>query len=161
MSEIDRIKNQLQKAFDKEPWSGPSVMEVLNDIQPGKAASKPISSAHSIWEILEHMNSTAENVIRRLKGDFSPFTDEMDWPKVTNTSVNAWKDLLNRFKKSNEELLAEISKLADDILDKPIKEGYSTYYDTLQGMVQHNLYHLGQISILKKGYFSIKGVMTH
>jgi len=161
MDEINRIKEQLVKAFENEPWSGPSVMDVLKDIVPEKAASKPIPNAHSIWEILEHMNSTIENVIRRLKGDFSPFTDEMDWPKVTDTSEKSWNDLLKRFNKSHEELLSEISKLSPDILDKPMKEGFSAYYSTLHGIVQHNLYHLGQISLLKKGYFSTKGMMSH
>ena len=161
MNEIERIKDQLQRAFNNEPWSGPSVMEVLKDIVPEKAASKPIPSAHSIWEILEHVNTDIENVIGRLRGDFTPLTDEMDWPKITDTSEKSWNKLVSRFNKNHEELLSEISKLSPDILDKPIKEGLSTYYVTLHGVVQHNLYHLGQISLLKKGYFSTKGMMTH
>lgn len=161
MNEIERIKDQLARAFDGESWTGPSVMDVLKDIQPEKAASKPIPNAHSIWEILEHTNSTMENVVRRLKGDFTPFTDEMDWPKVTDTSEKSWKNLTDRLKKNHEELLAEVSKLSPDVLENPIREGYSTYYVTLHGLVQHNLYHLGQVSILKKGYFSTQGMMTH
>lgn len=161
MNETERIKNQLVKAFEDEPWSGPSMMDVLKDIVPEKAASRPVPNAHSIWEILEHTNSTIENVIRRLKGDFSPFTDEMDWPKVTDTSEESWKKLINKLKKNHEELITEVSKLSPDVLDKPVKEGFSTYYVTLHGLVQHNLYHLGQIAILKKGYFSTQGMMTH
>jgi uncharacterized damage-inducible protein DinB len=161
MNEIKRIKNQLSRTFDGESWTGPSVMEVLKDVEPGKAASRPIPEAHSIWELAEHMNSTIENVIRRLKGDFSQFTDEEDWPKVTDTSKKSWDDLISRLKASHSELLSEVSKLSQDILEKPMKEGFSSYYLTLHGLVQHNQYHLGQISILKKGYFSTEGMMSH
>jgi uncharacterized damage-inducible protein DinB len=161
MNEIERIKDQLSRTFDGESWTGPSVMEVLKDIEPEKAASRPIPEAHSIWELVEHMNSAIEDVIRRLKGDFSPLTDEEDWPKVTDTSKRSWDDLISRLKASHNELLSEVSKLSPDILEKPMKEGFSSYYVTLHGVAQHNQYHLGQISILKKGYFSTKGMMSH
>lgn len=161
MNDIERIKDQLSRTFDGESWTGPSVMEVLKDVVPEKAASRPIPEAHSIWELVEHMNSTIENVIKRLKGDFSPLTDEMDWPKVTDTSKKSWDDLINRLKANHNELLSEVSKLSSDNLEKPMKEGFSSYYVTLHGVAQHNQYHLGQISILKKGYFSTEGMMSH
>lgn len=161
MNEIERIKDQLSRTFEGESWTGPSVMKVLKDVEPEKAASRPIPEAHSIWELVEHMNSTIENVIRRLKGDFSPLTDEKDWPKVTDTSKKSWDDLINRLKSSHNELLSMVSKLSPDVLEKPMKEGFSSYYVTLHGVAQHNQYHLGQISILKKGYFSTKGMMSH
>ncbi len=161
MNEIERIKDQLSRAFEGESWTGPSVMEVLKDIEPEKAASKPIPNAHSIWEILEHMNSDIQNVIRRMHGDSTPMTDEEDWPKVTDTRRESWRDLMSRFKTSHNELLDEVSKLKPEQLDNPILEGLSSYYVTLHGVVQHNQYHLGQISILKKGYFSTQGMLSH
>lgn len=161
MNEIEKIKDQLERAFEGESWTGPSVMEVLKDIEPVKAASRPIPNAHSIWEILEHMNSTIRNVIRRMRGDGTPMTDEEDWPKVTDTSKQSWDELIERFKVSHNELLAEVSKLKPEQLDSPVLEGFSSYYVTLHGVVQHNLYHLGQISILKKGYFSTEGMLSH
>jgi uncharacterized damage-inducible protein DinB len=161
MNEIERIKDQLSRAFDGESWTGPSIMEVLKDIEPVKAASKPIANAHSIWEILEHVNSDLQIVIRRMRGDSTPITDEDDWPKVTNTGMESWRDLMARFKTNHNELLNEVSKLKPEQLDKPILEGLSTYYVTLHGVVQHNQYHLGQIAILKKGYFSTEGMLSH
>ena len=161
MNEIERIKDQLSRAFDGDSWTGPSVMEVLKDIEPEKAASKPIPNAHSIREIVEHMNSTIKNVIRRLKGDKTPLTDEEDWPKIADTGKQSWNDLINRLKASHNELLAEIAKLKPEQLNEPILEGFSSYYVTLHGLVQHNQYHLGQISILKKGYFSTQGMLSH
>lgn len=161
MNEIERIKDQLTRAFDGESWTGPSVMEVLKDIEPVKAASKPIQNAHSIREIVEHMNSTIRNVIRRMRGDGTPMTDEEDWPKVTDAGEKSWDELIERFKTSHSELLAEVSKLKPEKLKDPILEGFSSYYVTLHGLAQHNQYHLGQIAILKKGYFSTEGMLTH
>ena len=161
MNEIERIKDQLSRTFEGVSWTGPSVMEVLKDVEPEKAASRPIPEAHSIWELAEHMNSAIEDVIRRLKGDFSTMTEEEDWPKVKDTSKKSWDELISRLKANHSELLSEVSKLSPDVLEKPMKEGFSSYYVTLHGVAQHNQYHLGQISILKKGYFSTKGMMSH
>ena len=161
MNEIERIKDQLTRAFEGESWTGSPVMEVLKDIEPAKAASKPMPRAHSIWEILLHMNSEVEVVIRRLRGEAAQLTDEEDWPKVTDTSKRSWDDLVNRIKSNHEKLLAEVSKVKPEQLDKPMFEGFSSYYVTLQGLVQHNQYHLGQIAILKKGYYSTDGMLTH
>ncbi len=161
MNEIERIKDQLLRTLQGESWTGPSVMEVLRDIESVKAASKPVQNAHNIWEILEHMDSTIRNIIRRMRGDGTPMTDEEDWPKVTDSGKKSWDDLINRFTTSNNELLAEVSKLKPEQLNDPILEGFSSYYVTLHGVVQHNQYHLGQIAILKKGYFSTEGMLTH
>lgn len=161
MNETERIKDQLQRAFDGESWTGPPVMEVLKDIEPLKAASKPVPNAHSIWEILEHMNSTIQAAVRRMRGEKILLTDEEDWPKVTDTSEKAWGDLVERFRANHNELMSEVSKLKPEQLNDPVLEGFSSYYVSLHGIVQHNQYHLGQISILKKGYFSTQGMMSH
>jgi uncharacterized damage-inducible protein DinB len=161
MNEIERITDQFSIAFEGDAWTGPSIMEVLGDIEPAKAASKPIPNAHSIWEIAEHMNSTIKNVIKRIRGDKTPLTDEEDWPKVTDTGKRSWDELIARLKATHNELLSEIAKLKSEQINEPVYEGYSTYYVTLHGLVQHNQYHLGQISILKKGYFSTEGMLSH
>jgi uncharacterized damage-inducible protein DinB len=161
MNEIERIIDQLKRAYDGESWTGPPVMEVLRDIEPEKAASRPIPGAHNIWEIISHMNSTIQVVVRRLKGEAAKLTVEEDWPRVTDTSKRSWEDLLDRLKASHNELLIEISKLKPEQLDKPMFEGFSSYYVTLHGLAQHNQYHTGQISILKKGYYSTEGMLSH
>ena len=161
MNEIERIKDQLSRTFGGESWTGPSVMEVLKDVEPEKAASRPIPEAHSIWELAYLFVYKIGVRSRRLKGDFSTMTEEEDWPKVKDTSKKSWDELISRLKANHSELLSEVSKLSPDVLEKPMKEGFSSYYVTLHGVAQHNQYHLGQISILKKGYFSTKGMMSH
>lgn len=161
MNEIERIIDQLKRACDGESWTGPPLMEVLKDIEPEKAASRPIPGAHNIWEIVEHMNSTIGVVVRRLKGEAAQLTDEEDWPRVTDTSKPAWENLMSRLKANHNELLNELSKLKPEILDKPMFEGFSSNYVTLHGLLQHNQYHIGQLSILKKGYYSTEGMLSH
>jgi hypothetical protein len=64
MSEIQRIEDQLRRAFEGHAWHGPAVRELLADVTAAKAAGRPLPSAHSIWEIVLHM-ATWERVVRR------------------------------------------------------------------------------------------------
>jgi len=161
MNEIERIIDQLNSDFDGDAWTGPSIMEVLSDINSLKAASKPIQNAHSIWEITKHMNSAIMYVIRRMEGDNSELTPKEDWPDITDTGKQAWEDLINRLRISHLKLISEIAKLMPEQLNEPVFENDFSYFVLLQGLIQHNQYHLGQISILKKGYFSTEGMLSH
>jgi len=71
MNEIMRIEDQLRRAIEGEAWHGPSINELLQDVTAGEAAAKPITHAHSIWEILLHVISTQEIVLERLAGSFT------------------------------------------------------------------------------------------
>jgi len=50
MTEIERILDQLKRAYEGNAWHGPSVREALNGVTPEQAAAHPLSGAHSIWE---------------------------------------------------------------------------------------------------------------
>lgn len=56
MTEVKRISDQLQRAFEKDAWHGPAVMEVLNGVTAQQAAARPVPNAHSIWEITLHVS---------------------------------------------------------------------------------------------------------
>ena len=57
MNEIERIVDQLRRAFEGNAWSGPSVLEVLAGVAPEQAAAKPVPGAHSIWENVLHIGT--------------------------------------------------------------------------------------------------------
>jgi hypothetical protein len=50
----------------------------------------------------------------------------------------------------NQELRTVVEALDPQRLDEPILSGMPSVYITVQGVVQHDLYHAGQIAILKK-----------
>ena len=150
MSEVIRIKDQLRRSIEGEAWHGPSVLEILRDVGPELAMKRPIAKAHTIWEIVLHIISNQDLVRNRLKGDDSPHEPDIDWPQVTDGSEKAWDNCINEIRRSLNDVNAALSGIDDSMLDKPILPGYSSIYITLHGLVQHNLYHAGQIAVLKK-----------
>ncbi len=150
MNEVARIEDELKQAFEGEAWHGPSVLEVLADVTAEKAAARPLPDAHSIWEIVLHIAAWESAGRRRLLGDRAQLSAEEDWPPVIDTSEAAWTGTLDFLKNNHMELRSEISSLSESRLDEPIIEGMSTVYRTLHGVIQHDLYHAGQIALLKK-----------
>jgi hypothetical protein len=54
MTDIQRIEDQLRRSFAGNAWQGPAVRQLLADVTAEKAAARPLSNAHSIWEIVLH-----------------------------------------------------------------------------------------------------------
>ena len=151
MSEIKRINDQLKRAFEAKAWHGPSVSEVLADVTAEQAAKHPIAGAHSIWEITLHI-ATWERVGRRRIEESAPIdvSDAEDWPAVEDTSDDGWRSALDELRRNHEALREAIARLDEGRLDE-IAPGteYSVYF-LLHGVIQHDLYHAGQIALLKK-----------
>jgi uncharacterized damage-inducible protein DinB len=154
MTEVERISDQFQRSFDGKAWHGPTVLALLEGVSAAQAATRPVASAHSIWELVQHIDAWERACIRRLKGDPAYLTDEEDWPAVTDTSETAWTRTKGHLVDTHRELLEAIGNLKDADLDRPIIDDptapYASIYVTLHGGVQHDLYHAGQIAILKK-----------
>jgi hypothetical protein len=90
-------------------------------------------------------------VCKRLEGKPRVLSPEEDWPPVTGTSDDAWKATLEMLTEVHQGLQRLVLKAPENRLDEPIVEGASSSYVTLHGIVQHNIYHAGQIVLLKKG----------
>ena len=159
MSEVERIRNQFERAFDGEAWHGPSVLSLLNGVTAAQAAAHPIPGAHSIWELTLHIAAWEDACRRRLEGDPAQLTDEEDYPPITDTSQAAWENVKRKLTDVHRRLLDAIAATDDSRLDQPIVANAETTlasaYVTLHGGVQHSLYHAGQIAILKKAIESV------
>ena len=153
MRELDRITDQLRRAFYGEAWHGPAVQEVLAGVTSQQAASKVLSGAHTIWELVLHIAAWKSIVQARLRGEPArEIRPEEDWSPVGDTGETAWKRALEHLEKSHKSLVETASKLADEKLDQPAAPGASSAYILLHGVVQHDLYHAGQIALLKKTF---------
>ena len=150
MGEMERIVDQLKRSFQGKAWHGPSVLEVLEGVPAERASARPLARAHTIWEIVLHMTATYRLVLRRLRSDITPLASDEDWTSVEDTGEKAWRSALMDLERSHTELYQALSLPGDLQLDQPILPGYSSRYLTLHGLVQHNLYHAGQIALLKK-----------
>jgi uncharacterized damage-inducible protein DinB len=154
MSEVERIRDQYRRAFDGEAWHGPSVLPLLKDVTAEQAAARPIPGAHTIWELTQHIRAWEGACLRRLNGDPAQLPDTEDWEALNDFSEASWDKTKQNLVDTHNKLLAAIAALDDARLDQPIMDHpeipFSSTYVTLHGGVQHDLYHAGQIAILKK-----------
>lgn len=151
MGEIERIVDQMQKAFDGRAWHGPSVVALLSDVDADQAANRPLKERHTIWELSLHINAWREKVRRVLGGEkMESLPEEEDWPPVDDTDEKAWAKAIEELKLVHDELLEAVSGLSESRLDETVPGASYSFYNMLHGLVQHDLYHAGQIAILKK-----------
>jgi uncharacterized damage-inducible protein DinB len=153
MTEATRIADQLRRAFGGEAWHGDSVFEILDGVTAAQAAAHPIKNAHSIWELVLHIAAWDGAVLRRLGGVSVELSDAENFPQVTDASETAWRTALARVRRVHEELVEAVATLPESRLYEmvPGKEGaHYTFYYMLHGVAQHELYHAGQIALLKK-----------
>ncbi|PWT79353.1 MAG: hypothetical protein C5B44_06980 [Acidobacteria bacterium] len=156
MSELERIEQQLGRAFEGGAWHGPAVLEVLKDVNAQQAAARPVPGAHSIWELVLHITAWEGACRRRLDGERAEVPDVTDWPKVTSVTDEAWQAAKEKLVNGNRELRKKILSIDETTLDQPILPGMSSIYQTIHGVVQHDLYHAGQIALLKRALESSK-----
>jgi uncharacterized damage-inducible protein DinB len=150
VTEIRRIEDQLKRSLEGEAWHGPALRELLAGVTAKQAAAKPLAGAHSIWEIVLHIIGSEGLVCERLEGKPTVLSPDEDWPPVTETSDEAWRATLEMLTAVHQKLQRLVLKAQENRLDEPIVEGGSSTYVTLHGIVQHNIYHAGQIALLKK-----------
>ena len=153
MSETTRIADQLRRAFSGDAWHGDSLLEILDGVTAAQAAERPIAHAHTIWELALHIAAWDGAVRRRLGGQAVALSDEQNFPPVRDTGETAWRKTLEHVRQVHDELVQAVSESPDTRLAEqvPGKQGahYNFYY-MLHGVVQHELYHAGQIALLKK-----------
>jgi uncharacterized damage-inducible protein DinB len=153
MSETDRLADQIRRAFEGEAWHGDSLLEILAGVNAKTAAARPIPNAHTIWELLLHIQVWDDASIRRAGGTAVQPTGEKDFPPVRDTREAAWPQTLASVKKTHEELVRTVAAFPDSRLQERVpgkSQDYYNFYYLFSGIVQHELYHAGQIALLKK-----------
>jgi uncharacterized damage-inducible protein DinB len=150
MREVERIADQAVKMFSGGAWHGPSVLEVLADIDANVAAAHPIPGAHSIWELVLHLIATQAVLLRRIRGESAGLKVEDFWPAVPPASESAWAETVERLNRQEAELRQAISAFPEERLEGRLTAEGSSAYNNFHGHVQHNAYHAGQIGLLKK-----------
>ncbi len=149
MTDLERIADQLKRAFEGPAWHGPCVKEALEGITP-EIAARRVGSAHTIWELVHHIGAWADIPRRRILGETFPITDDINFPPMPEPTAEAWQESLDKLGESQKKLLELIAELPVSRLDVPVMENGPTLYVLLHGVVQHHIYHAGQIVLLKK-----------
>lgn len=157
MNETDRIREELQRSFNGDPWHGESLLRILQGVTAGQAAARPIPGAHTIWELVVHIAAWTGEVARRLEGGVPWIPPEADWPEVKDPGEAAWESVLAGLHQAHEHLMEAIGRFPEERLDEivggardaPLGAGVS-WHVVLHGVAQHNAYHAGQVALLRK-----------
>jgi len=149
-SESARIADQLRRAFDGDAWHGPALLELLQDVDAAKAAAKPLPKVHSIWELVLHVAAWDGAACRRIAGQTIQLAGTANFPVVPRPSEGAWRKAVAQAKRTHDVLVKTVAALPGSRLRERVPGKKYDFYHLLHGVAQHELYHAGQIAVLKK-----------
>ena len=141
----------LKNAFEGEPWFGRNIKTILGEINAELAMQKP--GDHSILEILYHMITWREFVISRLQAGNDKtvsYFEQNDWRQLDHSDKSLWEKGIQLFGNTQQLLFVLVSELNDENLSSMVADREYNYRAMLHGVIQHDIYHIGQIAILKK-----------
>jgi uncharacterized damage-inducible protein DinB len=157
MSISDKLQQQLTTILSGDAWFGSPVYNIIGKVTFEEAYERPPGGAHSIAEILLHMLGWTEEVILRLQGKKAGMPPGGDWPDAGTPDEQKWQTLVSEYKLANVNLIGIIQNFAEEKWNAPIWDERDNELGTgvsnealVQGLIQHHIYHSGQIGILKR-----------
>ena len=155
MNVIHGMRDLLRGTYDGLNWYGPPLLKTLDGLTSTEAAKRPIPTAHSIWEIILHLTAWTREVGRRLKGGTAYEPEEGDWPPIPRTSDEAWKKTLDDLASAHNEVVRVLDSFPEDRLSEVVgsereKQAGISFYVMVHGLIQHNVYHCGQIALMRR-----------
>jgi hypothetical protein len=150
--EITAIIKSFETTLSGQPWFGRAVYEILEEVDESKVNVKPNGTEHSLLELIWHMNTWAEFTLAHLEqrtADELKAIEENDWREI-NSATHTWKKGMEQLKTIHEKIAIILAQKKDDFLKEMVPNRQFNFRFMLNGLVQHNIYHLGQIAFLKK-----------
>jgi hypothetical protein len=156
-TECNRIADQLRRAFSGDPWHGPPLREILAGITAEQARARPLPSTHNIWELVLHIGLESRLAIDATRGIAMPklYGTELDWPAPGEGNA-AWSKATEQLFIGAEQLAQSIESFGDARLQDTVPGRDYDFYYLFHGIVQHGLYHGGQMAMLKKQLSTVK-----
>lgn len=150
--EIESTLRRIENVNSGEPWFGRAVYIILGEGNVKKVYAKPNKTEHSMIELLYHMITWADFTLKRIKKDKIndlAAAEEMDW-RVINPKVHTWKKGMAEFKAIHKKIINLLKKRDDAFLHEIVDYRKYDFRSLINGMIEHNIYHLGQIAYLNK-----------
>ncbi len=151
--EVQFIITSLQETLDGDPWYGRPIAAIFKEVDPTSVFVNPDEKGHAIIELLYHMIAWAGFVQTRLEEENpkknSAYFETIDWREIDPT-IHTWKNGVHELKAIHNKIIALLQSKNDDFLATPVRERKYNMGYLLRGLIQHNIYHLGQIAYVKK-----------
>ncbi len=150
--EIHSIIRNLQNVLNGEPWFGRPVFAILNEINSAIVYKKPNANSHSLIELLYHMITWAEFCLKEVEKSDKKLIEEIesrDWIQI-EPSKHTWAKGLDELKNIHDRIIEALEPKEDEWLKEKVSLRNFNYRFMLNGLIQHDIYHLGQIAYVKK-----------
>jgi uncharacterized damage-inducible protein DinB len=143
----------IDEAFAKKAWHGPNLRGTIRGLGAAEAAWRPARGRHSVWELVVHAAYWKYAVRRRLSGEKrgSFALAGSNWfPRPDVADEKAWASDVRLLTAEHKKLRAVVAALRDRDLDRPAAGQRTTVRVLVRGIAAHDLYHAGQIQLLKR-----------
>lgn len=150
--EIDYFITTLKSILEGQPWYGKPAIKILQEIDPTVVYQKPNENSHSLIELLYHMNTWTEFTLKRLEKDeeedLAAF-ESLDWRPI-DPEEHTWKKGVAQFKVTHDLIIELLETKDDEFLSEIVDYREYNFRFLLHGIIQHDIYHMGQIAYLNK-----------
>src|SRR3954468_24110545 len=143
----------MDQAYDQKSWHGTTLRGALRGLTAEDALWRPGPNRHNIWELTLHAAYWKYIVRRRLAGDSvgSFQRKPSNWPDIPQPAdARAWKLDVHLLEAEHGRLRAAISSLSPARLRGRSRQGVWTNGEEIHGIAAHDLYHTGQIQLIRK-----------
>jgi hypothetical protein len=150
---IELLLKIMDQAFDRRGWHGTTLRGALRGVTPATAIWRPAADRHNIWELTIHAAYWKYAVRRRLAGEAAGSFERKpsNWPDIPDPAdLKAWKRDIALLETEHRKLRGVVSGLSAADLERHSPKGVWTYAEEIHGVAAHDLYHTGQIQLIKK-----------
>jgi uncharacterized damage-inducible protein DinB len=157
MTTSEKLSRELKNVLSGDPWYGNNVYSIIEQVTFEAAFEKPPGAAHTIAGIVLHMLSWTEEVLDRLNGKSASLPLSGDWPDTGVPEEQKWQNYVNDLKLVNVNLRRVIEDFPEEKWNEPMTDDRNrelgsgvNYEELVNGLIQHHVYHSGQIAILNR-----------
>lgn len=150
MQTLPQLIQEFEDAHSGTPWYGLSFHEIVDDITAKEALATP-GNGMSIARLLFHMIKWRKALSERLIGTpgFSAADNDPDnWVPLHTLTDETWEAAKKEYDHQQEVIVSELKKRDESFLEKEWRPGKNYRY-LVSGVIQHDIFHLGQISLLR------------
>ena len=153
---IDPITSQFLEVQNGKLWMGDTFKKKINSITEEEAFTRPLPTLHSVAELIAHLTAWKKDAILKIKNGKGRLTVDNggNWPGNEELRQVGWDKLIKDFEESQSDIISLLQDKDDSFLQEQYVDqdfnGKFNYSFAIEGILHHDLYHLGQMGIVIK-----------
>lgn len=150
---VQALVDLLDEAFDRRSWHGTNLRGAVRGLSVDRAAWRPSDGRHNVWELVVHAAYWKYAVRRRLTGEKRgsfPLKGSNFWVRPVRGDAAEWKADVRLLVEQHRLLRSAVLAVPVQRLSKKAPGSTFTHAALIRGAAAHDLYHAGQIQLLKR-----------